>query len=124
MRDGQFTFAIADYPALLSVGGSISGRPDGFPSPLIVIRMAAGSGAGAIAALSSLCSHLGCNVLQRPCAPGAGCPTAGSLLQCPCHGSQFDLAGVVLQGPAGSNLLRFGAAFDGVTVTVSTAPLP
>src|SRR5437764_7161312 len=36
VRNGQFSFAIADYPALQSPGGVVPGRPDGFPSPLLV----------------------------------------------------------------------------------------
>ncbi len=42
-------------------------------------------------ALSARCSHLGCTV-----APAEG----GGELVCPCHGSRYDLAGAVLQGPA------------------------
>ena len=40
-------------------------------------------------ALSSVCTHLGCNV-----------HIAGEHFECPCHGSQYDLNGAVLQGPA------------------------
>lgn len=44
--------------------------------------------------LSAQCSHLGCEIktLQE-----------GKLI-CPCHGSQFDLQGQVLKGPAVKNL--------------------
>jgi len=115
---GQFSFAIADYPALQRVGGVVLGRPDGFPTPLLVTRVA-DSGADAVAAVSAICSHLGCTVLPSGCAPGPSCP-AGSRLQCPCHGSQYDLTGGLLQGPAGTGLLRFAVTFDGATVTVST----
>jgi len=118
VRNGQFTFAIADHPALQSVGGAVSGRPDGFPSPLVITRIAA-TGTDAVAAVSAICAHLGCKVLPAPCAAGPGC-IAGFLLQCPCHGSQFDLAGAFIQGPAGNGLLRYATSFDGATVTVST----
>jgi Rieske Fe-S protein len=117
---GSFSFAIADYPALQSVGGAVLGRPEGFPSPLLVTRIAA-AGTDAVAAVSAVCSHLGCTVLPSACAPAPGC-TAGSFLQCPCHGSEYDLTGAFLRGPAGTGLLRFGASFDGATVTVSTQP--
>jgi cytochrome b6-f complex iron-sulfur subunit len=40
-------------------------------------------------ALSLICTHLGCTVLQD---------TNG--LSCPCHGSRYDEQGRVLQGPA------------------------
>lgn len=40
-------------------------------------------------ALSAVCSHLGCTVRWE----------AGAF-RCPCHGSEYDAAGGVLQGPA------------------------
>ncbi len=44
-------------------------------------------------AYSLVCPHLGCTVQL---APGG--------FDCPCHGSQFDAAGVVNRGPANKNL--------------------
>ncbi len=44
-------------------------------------------------ALSSVCTHLGCNIRS-----------SGDHFECPCHGSMFDLSGTVLQGPAISAL--------------------
>jgi Rieske Fe-S protein len=44
-------------------------------------------------ALSSTCTHLGCTI-------GLG----EEQFDCPCHGSQFDLGGRVLQGPAAAPL--------------------
>ncbi len=43
-----------------------------------------------IYAMTAICTHLGCTV---------GLSSGGSLL-CPCHGSQYDLAGANLVGPA------------------------
>ena len=40
-----------------------------------------------------ICSHLGCVPMQ-----------GDEGWRCPCHGSQFDLSGRVVQGPAGKNL--------------------
>jgi ubiquinol-cytochrome c reductase iron-sulfur subunit len=42
-----------------------------------------------------ICSHLGCVPMQGGEAEG---------WRCPCHGSQFDLSGRVVHGPAGRNL--------------------
>jgi cytochrome b6-f complex iron-sulfur subunit len=42
-------------------------------------------------ALSSVCTHLGCITRYRP---------DEKTIACPCHGSRFDLAGEVLNGPA------------------------
>jgi cytochrome b6-f complex iron-sulfur subunit len=110
--NGQFSFAIADFPALANVGGTVSGRPDGFPTPLIICRLSTSTDSSAIAALSSICTHLGCTVL----------PLSGSQLRCPCHGSMFALDGTVTAEPATVNLPRYAATFDGLTVVVSTSP--
>lgn len=48
-------------------------------------------GSGALHAVSSVCTHLGCLVKWNP--------TATSW-DCPCHGSRFDVDGGVLDGPA------------------------
>jgi len=110
VENGQFSFAIADFPALANVNGVILGRPDGFPSTLLITRVQAGTGPDAIAAMSAVCPHLGCTVL-----PGTASP-----LQCPCHDSRFSLTGIFLEGPAAVNLLRYAVSFDGTTVTIST----
>jgi Rieske Fe-S protein len=110
VRDGKVALALADFPALATPGGVVAGRPNGFPTPLLVTRLTAGTQAVDIAALNAICVHLGCTVL----------PAAGAL-QCPCHDSRFNLAGTFLQGPAGASLIRYVADFDGTTVTVSTA---
>jgi Rieske Fe-S protein len=112
---------LADFPALRSAGGAIAGRPDGFPTPLIVTRLGPATDASAIAALSSLCTHLGCTVLP-PCTPSPRCGPVAIGLQCPCHGSSFGLDGTVTAGPATTSLLRYTAEFDGSTVVVTTAP--
>ena len=91
------------------MGGIVAGRPTGFPSPLLITRLPLENRPDAVAAIDAICTHLGCTVL-----PGAG------ELDCPCHGSIFNLAGGFVQGPAGGGLLRYVVAFDGTTVTVST----
>jgi len=55
-------------------------------------------------AISLICTHLGCTVGQ-----------SSSGFACPCHGSQFDLEGKVLHGPANKNLqvLRIEQTADG-----------
>jgi nitrite reductase/ring-hydroxylating ferredoxin subunit len=47
-------------------------------------------------AVSSTCTHLGCTVNGED-----------NKFVCPCHGSQFDLSGRVLQGPAAKVLPNF-----------------
>lgn len=73
----------------IAVGGAVSASlSDG--SPIIVSRPTATSAA----CFSAKCTHMACTV--RP---------QGTLLQCPCHGSQYNLStGAVLRGPAPSPL--------------------
>lgn len=55
-------------------------------------------------ALSLKCTHLGCTVADRNFG-----------FECPCHGSRYDLNGMVLRGPASKNLkkLRIENVDDG-----------
>jgi Rieske Fe-S protein len=55
-----------------------------------------------VAAYSAICTHEGCTV--RP---------AGKELDCPCHGSIFDLTGAVLTGPAQRPLRVVKVALSG-----------
>ena len=62
-------------------------------------------------AVSALCPHLGCVI-----------SSTGRGFRCPCHGSTFDSAGTVLDGPAPKPLswLRVALAPDG-QITVDTS---
>jgi glycine/D-amino acid oxidase-like deaminating enzyme/nitrite reductase/ring-hydroxylating ferredoxin subunit len=53
--------------------------------------------AGAVHAVSPVCTHLGCTVRWN---------AAERSWDCPCHGSRFDLDGAVLEGPATRPLER------------------
>jgi Rieske Fe-S protein len=52
---------------------------------------------GQLLALSMTCTHAGCRV--KP-------PVAG-VIGCPCHGSQYDLTGKVIRGPALQPLAQY-----------------
>ena len=96
--DGTYntTNEVGQYPLYNKVAGVVvTGNEDG-------------AHAAAESTLFNM-THLGCTVL-----PGPG------TLDCPCHGSTFDLAGGFIQGPSGTGLGRYVVAFDGTTVTVST----
>lgn len=47
-------------------------------------------------ALSLTCSHLGCAIEERNFG-----------FECPCHSSRYDMDGVVLKGPAATDLRKF-----------------
>jgi nitrite reductase/ring-hydroxylating ferredoxin subunit len=54
-----------------------------------------------IYAVSSTCTHLGCIINQKE-----------EIFVCPCHGSQFDLSGKVVRGPAISSLDHFDVSLS------------
>ncbi len=65
-------------------------------APAILARDAQG-----LYAMTITCTHEGCDISP-----------AGTFLDCPCHGSRFDLNGNVIQGPAGSPLTHFAVVVD------------
>jgi len=62
--------------------------------------------------LSSHCTHLGCKINK----------IENGRLVCPCHGSEYDLEGKVLKGPAYKNLekLRSKISEDGSHIKIET----
>ena len=60
-------------------------------------------------ALSSVCTHQGCEVSYNH---------GNSNLPCPCHGSVFNTTGAVLQGPASSPLRKYDVSQEGDTLTI------
>jgi len=105
-QSGQVTFAIGDEPALLQIGGSVTGHALGVPFPIVALRQSA----AVVVAFDARCPHLGCAVRG-----------AGQLFICPCHGSLFDIDGSLKLGPATSGLTELPTTFDGVTVTITVA---
>lgn len=75
---------------------------------LFLVRDATG-----IYAMTAICTHQGCTV---------GLP-AGTSITCPCHGSQYDLNGGNLIGPAALPLVHFAVteATPGGLLQVNTA---
>lgn len=101
------TLPFADFPQLAMAGGAASGQPMGAPDPIVVVRV----DAGRAAALDARCTHRGCTVAWSPSAQE---------LDCPCHGSSFDLDGRVLSPPATTPLRTYSASItaDAIVVTV------
>jgi Rieske Fe-S protein len=107
---------LSAFPALNNNGGSvrlgssnISGNfPLGLFYPIIISRVSATE----YAAVESACTHEGCVV-----AAFVGSATAGRMT-CPCHGSQFDIHGNVLQGPAAFPLLKYQTSVGNGLLTI------
>lgn len=70
------------------------------------------TGSNSFRAFTAVCTHSGCLVGSF----------ANGRISCPCHGSQFNLDGDVVTGPAASPLRTFPTAFDtgSGTLTVTT----
>ena len=60
-------------------------------------------------ALSSVCTHQGCEISYNH---------GSSNLPCPCHGSVFSTTGSVLNGPAESALKKYAVSQDGDILSI------
>lgn len=94
---GKLHLALNRFPELETPGGALKLAPTGFDTPVYVLVL----GRGEFAALSPICTHLGCTVEIQ-----------GSRIVCPCHGSTYDREGRVLQGPAERALMRYPTNVD------------
>lgn len=89
-----------------TVAASVSLVP-GLDTPIAVTRL----GEAEVVAVSRVCTHMGCTV---------GLPDrAGGTLDCPCHGSRFEVGGRVVRGPAARPLSSFPAAIRAGEVVVT-----
>lgn len=97
---GEALTKLADVP----VGSGVVVQ-DAKGSAVVVVQPEAGQ----VAAFSGLCTHQGCAVALKD-----------SELDCPCHGSRFELlTGKVLQGPATEPLKSLPVQVDGDSVVAS-----
>ena len=95
---------LAKNKSLAKVGGVVQiDLSDG--SSLAVIRTAAGN--KGLVALNLSCTHNGVTVMQQ-----------GNGWICPAHGSQFELNGKLVQGPARSALQKYPISVTGKTAVI------
>ncbi len=95
------------YAALLSPGGAMKVPWKSNELPIIVRCR----GTGVYEAYSSSCPHAGCEVTL---------PDASGIIDCNCHGSEFNADGQLLRGPARSNLYPASSvSLSGNTLTIT-----
>jgi len=63
-----------------------------------------------VRALASACTHKQCQMSYNP---------DSKHIECPCHGSRFDLGGKVLKGPAETPLKQYPAKLSGESIIVT-----
>lgn len=100
--NGRVEVNIDEHHELAQPGGIILLGVEGVRGAIVLVN--AGQN---FRALSSVCTHLGCNV--RP---------SRHFLQCPCHGSTYDLEGNVVRGPAQRALQTFETHVSGNKVSI------
>jgi Rieske Fe-S protein len=98
---GPFEVDLTAYPALANDNSVVV--VNNTPKGSIFVTHSGGN----YYALSRVCTHQGCTV-------GATTPN----LQCPCHGSQYNLMGSVVQGPAPQALQSWPTSVSGTTLTI------
>ena len=87
-----------DVAPLAADGDTLVTPTPGFDgAPILIERRSP----RAFVALSMQCTHEGCPVK----------PPSGGIIKCPCHGSEYDLDGKVLHGPAQFPLARYEVSY-------------
>jgi cytochrome b6-f complex iron-sulfur subunit len=86
------------YASLGALGGSV------VEANIIIFNTGAG-----FLALSSVCTHNGCEIVYDH---------SNNNLPCPCHGSVFNTTGSVLNGPAETPLKKFELTQEGDVLTI------
>jgi Rieske Fe-S protein len=105
LQQGRLVLALADFPQLAGDGGGLVGRAPGVSDPIAIGR----EGPNFHVAVG-LCTHMAC-VLRFN--------ALNATLDCPCHGSTFELDGRVVTGPAISPLRMLPSDFDGERLSIA-----
>lgn len=90
--NGAVRLQLGDLPQLARAGGHARIQLDEAATPIYVLALEDGG----YAAVSAICTHLGCTV-----------DVAGEWLVCPCHGSTYERTGRVVRGPAERPLQQY-----------------
>jgi len=99
---GKITIDLTDnkYSALNNTGGFV------VTQGVIVANL----GGSTFVALSSICTHQGCEIAYN---------SSANNFPCPCHGSIFSTTGSVLNGPASEALKSYTLSKTGNVITIN-----
>lgn len=86
------------FTDLTVVGGAMKLNVPALDYQVLIIR----TGVDTVSALSTVCTHAGCQV-ELP---------QNDQIKCPCHGSSFSLTGEVISGPATEHLPQIDARIE------------
>jgi Rieske Fe-S protein len=103
--EGLIVISVADFPQLLKVGGCVVGESAGMNAPLAIAR----EQEDRFLAVRALCTHMTCILRYNE---------LNVTLDCPCHGSTFEVDGRVINGPATQPLATLATRFDGRMLSV------
>jgi Rieske Fe-S protein len=106
---------VAGTAAGSSITVTLAGTPLATAGTLALVRTGAGdvlvahAPGGAFTALSTACTHQACEVTAF----------ASQAFVCPCHGSEFDVDGRVVRGPATAPLRQYTTQLAGDVLTIT-----
>jgi Rieske Fe-S protein len=103
---GGIALKVSTLPALATVGQLVKIEP---ASAYVAVKR---TGTNTFAAISTVCTHQGCEV-----------NITGSAFECPCHASRYDNDGRVTRQPVGggsaTNLPTYTTKYDAATDTLT-----
>ena len=105
-KENEAALTRAESAKLLASEGSLLVEVEGRSEKILVVR---GKDSG-LHAVSAVCTHMGCSVLYDE--------KLGSI-RCPCHGSQYELDGQVVKGPAARPLRQYDVRNDNGLVVIT-----
>ena len=100
--------SLSENSALVMVGGALALGSNVIDSKGILLYRQSDTN---VLAFSRNCTHNGCTIESFD---------NNGKSACPCHGSQFDTSGNVLNGPAINPLTQYSASITGNIVTITT----
>lgn len=103
LQDEAIIIPKAEALALAAPNGLMMVSAKNLPVAIVVRRLADHS----LTAVSTVCTHAGCEVRVLPDA-----------FQCPCHGSEYDVTGEVMEGPAAKALQKFAITENQDMITI------